>query len=294
MTNNEHNHAMGVRPTEDTMTGIFQSTDSMGSFKHDFMELFRSVGSNPGDFSFTSATEPRVADGKYEVRSRSSSLETQEYNGPDVTIMSTSLNLSLHLPVCPHAAASLANAGHLAEKLEAEESELVGAVTPQNGPDDVSTTSSLSDDPLRLPSPMEQQVVEEKPKKRKRKIYEPEKRLYVEYTGSDVLCQRGGLANTHEGNQRFRNAKDDLQEEYFNTPKLKRTEVSQKLVDTVHTWGGRFLKKDGNGWYEAHNHVARTKAGQALRETYTPEDRAAKRAKYAKKKTKQKRKSKNQ
>jgi hypothetical protein len=53
------------------------------------------------------------------------------------------------------------------------------------------------------------------------------------------------------------------------------------------------LKKDSNRaaaststsscWYEVHNHVARTKAGQALREVYTPEKGAAKRVKYPKK-----------
>ncbi|KAL7564140.1 hypothetical protein ACA910_021115 [Epithemia clementina (nom. ined.)] len=126
-------------------------------------------------------------------------------------------------------------------------------------------------------------------KKRQRKVYEPEKRLYVEYTSDDVLCQRGGLANSHAGNRKFLSAKEELQSEYFATPKLKRTLVSQKLVDDVHQWGGRFLRKDSFGWYEVHNHVARTKAGQALRETYTPEDRAEKRAKYNKKKMTKKR-----
>lgn len=116
---------------------------------------------------------------------------------------------------------------------------------------------------------------------RKRKNYEKlteGNRVYVNYTDRDVLCQRGGLANRHPGNHRYLAAKDAMQPIYLATPKSGRTAVAQDLVNQVYAWGGRFLRKDGKkGWYEIHNHTARTKAGQALREDYTPEERKDKR-----------------
>ena len=118
--------------------------------------------------------------------------------------------------------------------------------------------------------------------KRIRKVYDiaVDCRRYVQYTDSDVLCQRGGLANKHKGNHQYLAAKEALQTVYQATPKSGRTAVAQQLVDRVHAWGGRFLRKDAKGWYEIHNHTARTKAGQALREEYTPEERKEKRDRY--------------
>jgi hypothetical protein len=128
-------------------------------------------------------------------------------------------------------------------------------------------------------------------KKRSRKAHEPTVKVYVEYKDEDVLCQRGGLSNRHPGNVWYRLAKEALQPKYFTASKSDKTDVSQELVDRVHARGGRFLKKDSSRataqvsscWYEVHNHYARTKAGQALREVYTPEKGAAKRVKYNKK-----------
>jgi hypothetical protein len=126
-----------------------------------------------------------------------------------------------------------------------------------------------------------------------RKTYEPNVKVYVEYKDEDVLCQRGGLANSHPGNAWYHLAKEALQPKYIAASKTDKTDVSQELVDQVHAWGGRFLREDtsraasststSSCWYEVHNHVARTKAGQALREDYTPEKGAAKRVKYSKK-----------
>jgi hypothetical protein len=121
-------------------------------------------------------------------------------------------------------------------------------------------------------------------KPRIRKNYEVinnESRVYVRYTDSDVLCQRGGLANRHPGNQQYLKAKDVLQPTYFAASKTGRTKVAQDLVDQVHAWGGRFLRfEKGCGWYEIHNLTARTKASQVLREDYTPEQRKEKRERH--------------
>ena len=121
-------------------------------------------------------------------------------------------------------------------------------------------------------------------RKRKRKVYEIEDKAPVEYTELDVLCQRGGLANHHPGNIRYLQEKDILQPTYLAASKNEKTMISQQLVDIVHAWGGRFLRKDKTTemWYEVHRHTARTKAGQTLRENLSAEDRVAKRAKYPK------------
>lgn len=118
--------------------------------------------------------------------------------------------------------------------------------------------------------------------KRQRKVYEvaAHQRKYVQYTDMDVLCQRGGLGNQHAGNKRYLAAKEAMQVLYQATPKAGRTAVAQQLVDQVRSWGGRFLTKDAHGWYEIHNHKARTKASQALREDYSKEELREKRNKY--------------
>lgn len=132
----------------------------------------------------------------------------------------------------------------------------------------------------------ETQVIRQRPKikhKRTRKNYEPDIYMFVEYTDRDVLCQRGGLANDHPGNGKYLRARDELQLSYTKAGKAEKTAISQRLVDQVHNWNGRFLRKDklSQKWYKIHNQTARTKAGQALREEYTTEQRAAKRLKYS-------------
>lgn len=75
-----------------------------------------------------------------------------------------------------------------------------------------------------------------------------------------------------------------MQSRYLAADKNAKTPISQELVDIVKKWGGRFLKldADSNQWYEIDNLTARKKASQTLREINTPEERALKRAKYAK------------
>lgn len=117
----------------------------------------------------------------------------------------------------------------------------------------------------------------------------PPGKPYVTYTDADVLCQRGALGNKHPGNQRYLRAKESLQDEYHRTADCHKKFVSLRLVQLVQGWGGRFLQFDGIGWLEATAQKAREKASQALRERLTPEDRAAKRAKYPKKKKRKRR-----
>lgn len=123
-------------------------------------------------------------------------------------------------------------------------------------------------------------------KKRIRKNYDPrpEDRDYIELTDDDVGLGRGGALNRHPGNLKFHQAKLELQPRYHEAIKDERTVIAQGLVDRVHAWGGKFLKKDSHGWYVVDNHTARTKCSQALRENYTAEERAAKRQRYRQRK----------
>ncbi len=76
-----------------------------------------------------------------------------------------------------------------------------------------------------------------------------------------------------------------LQERYREADKNEKTLISQELVDLVHQRGGRFLKLENgteDSWYEVLNITARKKASQSLREINTPDERAKKRARYAK------------
>lgn len=113
---------------------------------------------------------------------------------------------------------------------------------------------------------------------------EPTVKVYYEPQDSDVLLGRGGRTNHHPGNKRYLEAKDLIQDRYLAASKNEKTDISQELVDVVHAWGGRFLQLDevANKWFEVTNIKARKKASQTLREMNTPEQRAAKRAKYGK------------
>lgn len=85
--------------------------------------------------------------------------------------------------------------------------------------------------------------------------------------GADVICGRGGKANTHEGNKMFRDEARRLKDWYESSSKSEKYAVSAFLVDFVKRNGGRFLVRGAGGeWEEADPDDARRKASQALRE----------------------------
>ncbi|EJK68031.1 hypothetical protein THAOC_10838, partial [Thalassiosira oceanica] len=86
-------------------------------------------------------------------------------------------------------------------------------------------------------------------------------------TGADVICGRGGKANTHEGNKMFRDEARRLKDWYESSSKSEKYAVSAFLVDFVKRNGGRFLARSAGGeWDEVDPDDARKKASQALRE----------------------------
>jgi hypothetical protein len=110
-------------------------------------------------------------------------------------------------------------------------------------------------------------------------------RVYCDEIGEfDVCLGRGPNRYSHEGNKHFHDLKQQMQPQYLEAPKEGKIGISQSLVDAIHAIGGRFLKYDEakSMWYEVLNRVAREKAAQALRETFTKEERQKKRLKYKK------------
>mmetsp|Transcript_45186 Transcript_45186/g.96139 ORF Transcript_45186/g.96139 Transcript_45186/m.96139 type:complete len:357 (+) Transcript_45186:194-1264(+) len=86
---------------------------------------------------------------------------------------------------------------------------------------------------------------------------------------NDVICGRGGKANTHPGNISFREEAKKLRSWYESSSKSEKFTISSFLVDVVRERGGRFLKRDPDrmgGWLEADRVEVRKKASQALRE----------------------------
>ena len=102
-------------------------------------------------------------------------------------------------------------------------------------------------------------------KKRKRLIDES---TTCTPTELDVLFGRGGYTNNRPGNIFFRSEALRLRPWYEASTKEEKYEISQLLMESVKSRGGRFLekgKKDGM-WHEVIGNGARRKASQALRE----------------------------
>jgi hypothetical protein len=146
----------------------------------------------------------------------------------------------------------------------------------------VSTPSLQVAAPINAPvvSAFSSPVIAPKPlkPKRTRRRKEAQPVIYVdEPTDLDCVLGRGGKSNHHPGNKRYRDEVQNLQKWYKASDKSEKTNLSQHLVNYVHSYGGRFVKQEKNTgrWYIVSNIVARRKASQALREHLSMEERAA-------------------
>ncbi len=61
---------------------------------------------------------------------------------------------------------------------------------------------------------------------------------------NDILCGRGGSSNRHLGNIHFRELVAANKQIYVGLTKKQKMLVARKIVDAIHTTGGRFLAKD--------------------------------------------------
>jgi len=94
--------------------------------------------------------------------------------------------------------------------------------------------------------------------------------IIEEINENDVICGRGGAANTHIGNRSFREFVKKHQARYLKSKKKDKPEVAEFIVNYIKklTPPGRFVKKDQltGLWHEVSSDRAREKASQALRE----------------------------
>eukprot|EP00339_Tiarina_fusa_P026309 CAMPEP_0117083640 /NCGR_PEP_ID=MMETSP0472-20121206/58883_1 /TAXON_ID=693140 ORGANISM="Tiarina fusus, Strain LIS" /NCGR_SAMPLE_ID=MMETSP0472 /ASSEMBLY_ACC=CAM_ASM_000603 /LENGTH=579 /DNA_ID=CAMNT_0004812337 /DNA_START=121 /DNA_END=1861 /DNA_ORIENTATION=+ len=81
----------------------------------------------------------------------------------------------------------------------------------------------------------------------------------------DVLFGRGKPIQEHFGNIRYHSLLDYYQNAYERSKKFEKMQISQRVVDTVHAFVGRFLKQEGSGWVEVDDLVARDKVSHAFR-----------------------------
>lgn len=95
----------------------------------------------------------------------------------------------------------------------------------------------------------------------------------ITVTDEDVLLGRGGLTNSHRGNEAFRAFVEETKPMYSSyKTKAQKKEISLLVVEHIEQKGGRFLKNikkspdDDDKWVVAERGEARRKASQALRE----------------------------
>mmetsp|Transcript_3338 Transcript_3338/g.4980 ORF Transcript_3338/g.4980 Transcript_3338/m.4980 type:complete len:264 (+) Transcript_3338:89-880(+) len=91
----------------------------------------------------------------------------------------------------------------------------------------------------------------------------------AEITDMDVICERGGKSNRHDGTKRYRGMIEKYKPEYQSlTAKTAKTNLSRKIIFQIQKDGGRFLKKDEqSGQYFVLSPVETTKkVSQAMRE----------------------------
>lgn len=133
------------------------------------------------------------------------------------------------------------------------------------------STKKVKNKYLMSGDPIKSKKTSASKKKKKKPI---NKRMEVTLIGDaddptvrDVLLGRGGGTNGHPGNTRFRDESRKLRVVYEASAREDKKQISLDLVDTVHAYGGRFMRKEQDGrWYEVDHESARKKCSQALRE----------------------------
>lgn len=83
---------------------------------------------------------------------------------------------------------------------------------------------------------------------------------------NDILFGRGKTVVEHGGNLKFRNMVAGYADEFENSSRLKKTQMTEKIVCEILASGGRFLKRDESGlWEEVDHETARKKVAHAFR-----------------------------
>ena len=91
--------------------------------------------------------------------------------------------------------------------------------------------------------------------------------IIMDINEQDVLCGRGGKANTHSGNVFFHQLVKKKKSSYLEAHKANKKLVAKSIVDEIRRKGGKFLKYDEHGNLADIGDVcANEKTCQALRE----------------------------
>jgi hypothetical protein len=100
------------------------------------------------------------------------------------------------------------------------------------------------------------------------KDYIPEQ----EPTPFDVVSGRGGRSNHHAGNRHYWMQVLGFRQAYKVCDiDVKKAEIAQAIVDSIHVLPGRFLQTDeSKRWFVVPDRVALDKVKQALRDKYVP------------------------
>jgi len=87
-------------------------------------------------------------------------------------------------------------------------------------------------------------------------------------TDVDVYCGRDKRTHAHPGNKRFRELITSHRESYQTaTLRENKTKITSDIIETVHGYGGRFLKLDEEAgqWFEVDSAYTHDKVSHALR-----------------------------
>jgi hypothetical protein len=88
-------------------------------------------------------------------------------------------------------------------------------------------------------------------------------------TKFDVLCGRDREAFLHVGNRKFRAIIAKNRDMYQNAKtRADKYRIASEVIDVIHEYGGRFLKKDPktNMWHNVGRHYTHEKVSHALRD----------------------------
>jgi len=86
----------------------------------------------------------------------------------------------------------------------------------------------------------------------------------------DVLFGRGKRAMHHTGNKYYQEVVSKLAKQYKKCSKVQKTALSNSIVHTIHSHGGRFLipiSSDYSAWVRVNGLALRKKTSQALRDS---------------------------
>jgi hypothetical protein len=83
---------------------------------------------------------------------------------------------------------------------------------------------------------------------------------------NDVILRRGRIFHDHPGNVHMRAYIDVFKQDYKSAPLGEKANIASKIVQAMKEEGGRFLERDGDGWWvEVSDKEAGKRVSKAIR-----------------------------